>query len=946
MTRKDIIYNALRTLSEDVTIEDLREELKIGFDAETISNFTNIGRSNASRELNQLVRERRVLKIEGRPVRFIEKEKVDKLLSIDYEGDCTFGSFEDFVAIFTPQSPDSMSNDQDPFEKIIGYKGSLELVIKQAKAAMLYPPKGLHTLITGATGVGKTTFADIMHKYAGHVGTINKEGKFVIFNCSEYAENPQLILSQLFGHKKGSFTGAEEDKAGLIEKADGGILLLDEIHRLPPEGQEMLFLLMDKNIFRRLGETDGYRKANVLIIGATTEDINSILLGTFLRRIPMVINLPSLDKRPLSERLEFIETFFLEEVNNVNVPIKVYRDVLRAFLLYDCKGNIGQLKGDIQLLCARGFLDYKTYNKREIEIDTPFLPEHIYNGLLSYNKKREELLNLLGHEKDYYIFRQSNKAKLITIDDYNLSDNLYDEITEKYNHYNERGFSEVKINEIISRDIEGYLKKLLKRCNTKKDVPDKEELFKIVSPRVYNAVEVALIVAEQKLERKFKYRTVVGLAMHISALMERIVEGKTIYNEEINKIAINNPNEFGAAKVIREILQQELEIEIPKEEVGFLTMFLSTVDLEEEFKKIGVIVLAHGESTASSVGKVVNSLLGTDHCNAIDMPLDVKVEDILEITIKKVKAIDEGKGVFLLVDMGSLTAFPEIIYKKTGIITSSVETISTPVVIEAVRKSLLPEMTLSSLTDEIKSVNPYIGRMVSGDLKNKVDILDPKIVLTTCVTGQGAAIKIAHLLENALPFIQEYNIKIKPVDIINKFNINSVLSAEEIKNVVAVVGTIDLCIPDVIFIPIDELIIGDGIKVLEKAIIGIESSSIVKERASDENMFVNVLEKMLTFLNPTKAYNLINKSFVTLINLLGIKDTKQLKVRYIFHCCCMVERLLQNDILPYQNIEDHIQRKSDMYKKIKLSLINVEEVFGIVIPDTEIGYIIDLFDTL
>lgn len=105
----------------------------------------------------------------------------------------------------------------------------------------------------------------------------------------------------------------------------------------------------------------------------------------------MVISLPpSLDKRPLSERLEFIENFFIEEVNNVKVPIKVYRDVLRAFLLYDCRGNIGQLKGDIQLLCARGFLDYKTYNKKEIEIDTPpLLPEHIYNGLLSYNKKNE-----------------------------------------------------------------------------------------------------------------------------------------------------------------------------------------------------------------------------------------------------------------------------------------------------------------------------------------------------------------------------------------------------------------------------------------------------------------------------------------------------------------------------------------------------------------------------
>ncbi len=202
-------------------------------------------------------------------------------------------------------------------------------------------------------------------------------------------------------------------------------------------------------------------------------------------------------------------------------------------------------------------------------------------------------------------------------------------------------------------------------------MPEKEELFKIISPRVYEAVEVALTFAEQKLEREFSSKTTIGLAMHISALMERIEEGKIIYNDEINKIALNNPHEFRTAKIIREILQQELEINIPKEEVGFLTMFLSAVDLEESYRKIGgVIVLAHGgESTASSIADVVNNLLGTDHCKAIDMPpLDAKVEDILEQTIEKAKEIDEGKGVLLLVDMGgSLTAFPEIIYKKKQI---------------------------------------------------------------------------------------------------------------------------------------------------------------------------------------------------------------------------------------------------------------------------------------
>ena len=944
MTRKEKIFRALKSLSHEVSLENLEGSMSTGFDAETISNITDFDRSNVSRELNDLVREGRAFKIIGRPVMFFDKESFEEIMSSSYEGDLIFNSMTDFLKVLNPDNLELTHKVQDPFREIIGVGSSLELAIKQAKAAILYPPRGLHTLITGPTGVGKTTFAEIMYKYAIYAETISKDAEFVIFNCAEYADNPQLILSQLFGHVKGAFTGADTEKPGLIEKAEGGILLLDEIHRLSPEGQEMLFLLLDKNIYRKLGETGNYRRANVLIIGATTEDINSTLLNTFLRRIPMVITLPSLDEKPLSERLEFIESFFIEEVNNMKIPIKIYKDVLRAFLLYDCKGNIGQLKGDIQLLCARGFLDYKTYNKKQVEIDTHLLPEHVYNGLLSYNKRRDEILNLLEYEKDYYVFRQSHKAKFITIDNYNLSTNLYNEITEKHNNYLSKGYSLDKITEIISGDIEEYLKKLLKKCNVDKGVPEKEELFKIISPRVYKAVEVALTFAGQKLEREFSSRTVIGLAMHISALMERIAEGRISYNGEINKIALNNPHEFRTAMTIRKILQQELEINIPKEEVGFLTMFLSVVDLEENYRKIGVIVLAHGESTASSITKVVNYLLDTDHCKAIDMPLDAKVEDILEKTIEKSKEIDEGKGVLLLVDMGSLTAFPEIIFKKAGIATSSIETVSTPVVIEAVRKSLLPEMTLPVLVEEIKTATPYIGRLVGGSVKNRADILEPKLILTTCISGKGAAIKIAQLLENTLPFTEEYNLKIKPIDIDAKSKIDTILDENEMKNIVAVVGTIDLYIPGVPFIPIDELIIGDGLKILEKN-INYSSNIYTREKVSEDNMFVKLLEEMLTFLNPVKAYNLVNKSFLILSNLLEINNLKQTKVRYIFHISCMIERLIQNEVLPYKDIDRLIKCRFEFYNKIKLSLEDIEESFGIEVPDTEIGYIIDLLDT-
>lgn len=100
-------------------------------------------------------------------------------------------------------------------------------------------------LLTGASGVGKTFFAELMHCFACK-HTIGSPPPLVYFNCAEYAHNPELLSSHLFGHHKGAFTGASENKTGLVEQADGGYLLLDEVHRLPYEGQEKLFLFSIK----------------------------------------------------------------------------------------------------------------------------------------------------------------------------------------------------------------------------------------------------------------------------------------------------------------------------------------------------------------------------------------------------------------------------------------------------------------------------------------------------------------------------------------------------------------------------------------------------------------------------------------------------------------------------------------------------------------------------
>lgn len=332
-------------------IDYINETGNLGVDATSISMHFGIWRNDAVVLLDSLIAEGRLTKKGSKPILY-------------------------FLPSTYSVSANSLSTEEDtvPFSNMIGYNGSLAMQTQMALAASSYPPHGIHTLIEGETGVGKTLLACEMARNLKSIkAKNNEEAPFVMFNCAEYANNPQLLLSQLFGYAKGSFTGAVKDKAGLIEEANGGVLFLDEIHRLPPTGQEMLFAVIDKGIFRRMGDTTD-RFARFMLIGATTEDPAESLLSTFKRRMPLTIEIPSLSERPINERLDIISLFFDREANNLCLPIRVSCAALR--LLISCKGknNIGDLRNEIQLACARAYLKHiqdgsSTVDGLELEVD-------------------------------------------------------------------------------------------------------------------------------------------------------------------------------------------------------------------------------------------------------------------------------------------------------------------------------------------------------------------------------------------------------------------------------------------------------------------------------------------------------------------------------------------------------------------------------------------------
>ena len=358
---------------KELVITELKKRCKansikenIIFTASDIADTLGISRNTVSQYLNEKVKNCEVIKINSRPVYFFDRASVEEKLG-HIEGSGVYSSFEEFSQSFCEQPED--------FELLIGYNNSLHAVVEHCKAAITYPG-GLPILIHGPTGTGKSMIASLMYEYALHQNIIDKGQKFVSVNCSEYANNPELLTANLFGHVKGAYTGAEEDNPGLISLSDGGILFLDEVHCLKAECQEKLFFFMDKGMYHKVGDNENWYHSKCRLIFATTEDPQNVLLKTLLRRIPITVTIPSLKDRPLIEKRELIYSIFTKESKRLCKEIFISNLAYQSLMDFEFSGNIGAMKNAIKAACANAFLSNKKDNTLRIEI--PHLPDYIF----------------------------------------------------------------------------------------------------------------------------------------------------------------------------------------------------------------------------------------------------------------------------------------------------------------------------------------------------------------------------------------------------------------------------------------------------------------------------------------------------------------------------------------------------------------------------------------
>jgi two-component system, NtrC family, response regulator HupR/HoxA len=203
-------------------------------------------------------------------------------------------------------------------------------------------------LIQGENGTGKELVARAVHD-----GSARRNRRFVVINCSAFNDN--LLDSELFGHKRGAFTGAIADKQGLFEIADQGTFFLDEIGEMSPALQVKVLRVLQEGTFTPVGDTE-MRKVNVRTIAATNRDLKALVAaGEFREDLFYRINVINLHIPPLRERREdielLIEHFLRKHSRGERDRAKTLSDACRQRLLrYDWPGNVRELENEIERL--------------------------------------------------------------------------------------------------------------------------------------------------------------------------------------------------------------------------------------------------------------------------------------------------------------------------------------------------------------------------------------------------------------------------------------------------------------------------------------------------------------------------------------------------------------------------------------------------------------------
>lgn len=876
----------------------------------SLANELQVSRNLVSQYLNEYHEEGTIIKVNERPILFFTRAVCEH----GEELDRVYTTMESLNKAVTKLRHRSLA-----FTKLIGYKGSLSSIVQQCKSAINYPNGGLPILLLGPTGVGKSLIANTMYTYGVEKGVFNEGSRCITVNCSEYSDNPEFFLTNLFGCKKGAYTGADKDREGLLSLANGGMLFLDEVHCLSNECQEKLFLFMDKGIYHMIGDNDKWYEAHEHLVFATTENPRTALLKTLYRRIPMVTQIPALGERPKQEKRELLVYFLEEESKRIKKEITISHRLCQIIEYLAFPENIGQFTNCIRVIVANAYVNHPQ-EEDALPLDIQYLTD-----------ERIEQCNQEG------LFVQFGDTTMQSLE--HLKSNQKREL--KLHAYNR---DLIGICEEYTRDFDTLLHRSTKRFQLYLDaICFAEDAGTSVKELLYyGIIENICGKIGKKYSVSFSNNALLNLAKiyHdyvingstcdsvLQQYMKPIEESIRCFTEHMPEL-VAMTSDF--ATQTKNLLNFEMNSLMFLDAILYLRE-LSNRIIERETR---CMILAHGYSTASSLATTVNYMVEDNIFDAIDMPMDVNVKTIAEKLSEYIETRKKMRDLIILVDMGSLEDIYTRVILKDRINIVMMNNVTIKLALEVGMK-VKQNIAVQRIMEEVEKLD-FTSKAVFIENRKK-----EKAILTVCSTGIATAEKISHLLKESLPAKANLHVIEYSFDtLVHAGKEDPVFNTYDVQ---FMVGTLDPQVDGIAFISIEDIIEKVNVHRLEKMMEQVLSVEELKSFSANiiRNFSLQNLLDYLTILNPKKIINFVEDIINSIQQDLDLQMPGNTIVGLYLHISCLIERLITDKyITRYHDLESFIATQQPFIIVVKQAFANLERHYCVEIPDSEIAYIYD-----
>lgn len=749
------------------------------------------------------------------------------------------------------------------FDGIIGYDRSLGDVIKVLKAAIMYPSLTKKILLIGHRGSGIDQLAREAFSFACSQGFLHKEDPYQIIDCAYYRDD-QLE------EKMNAFHKEEQQGFLLIKNAQflsgAFISLLVEKLNHPSKKAYLCIVHMEKD-----------------------EKLSPLLKDDFHFHATM----PLLSQRSLQERFDLIEDALQNESSRLDRKIMINHGLMQCLMLFPCHNDLEDLYASLRFGIANA-----NARMREgvIILEIADLQPEVRKGLLFVKSRGLEVNEVIG-EHTSFIF-----AKNQTLHSHETQGHDFHEetaIDPSRMLFDEHDLGEA-MGEYMNNLTQGY---------------DEEKLKKVVAPVLIEKVSLFMKKASQNFDKNYSEKIFFAIALQLEQALKKKTVKRRFTNDQILDIIEDHPEVYAFSKQFILELEDVFSAHFSRDEALFLTLFLISQEHKMSSRVVTLLAL-HGEGSATSLVHTCKELLGGGLIEAFDLMLDEPADASYDALKEKIIAINQGKGVFVIYDMGSIKVMLDSIQEETHISISALEVPITLLSMSAMR--------LSDQGYSLEEINAHVceeqGRMTYARKEGQM-----LIALSRIKEDQSQAI-----LNRCLSIEGIENIRIIPLQCDDGSQLLSMIN--ELKGNDKILGIVGTYNPEIFNIPfLDEQDLDEK-----------RSVDDLFEDKEDFDVFDYLCEQFHTFQHKDLEVTLL--PFLSkLEDLLGKKLDEDHRIGLLVHIACLIDGLMRNQSPTVNfNASSIIAHHQELVNQVSELLEPVEAYFHIRINQPETAVIVNI----